>query len=78
MPSRYWSNQFITNKHEGVGIKEYNKNDSKYSNDIDDIYENIAENNADTQRNILIAFDNMIADTLRNKRLNPVVTELFI
>ena len=27
---------------------------------------------------ILIVFDDMIADMLSNKRLNPVVTELFI
>ena len=27
---------------------------------------------------ILIVFDNMIADMLRNKKLNPIVTELFI
>ena len=27
---------------------------------------------------ILIAFDNMIADMLGNKKLNPIVTELFI
>ena len=26
---------------------------------------------------ILIVFDNMIADMLSNKKLNPVVTELF-
>ena len=29
-------------------------------------------------RKILIVFDNIIADTLSNKNLNPVVTELFI
>ena len=27
---------------------------------------------------ILMAFDNMIADMLGNKKLNPIVTELFI
>ena len=26
----------------------------------------------------MIAFDNMIADVLSNKKLNPIVTELFI
>ena len=29
-------------------------------------------------RKILIVFDNIIADTLSNKNLNPVLTELFI
>ena len=30
------------------------------------------------KRQILIAFDNMIADILINKKLNPIVPELFI
>ena len=30
------------------------------------------------KRKILIAFDDMIADMLSNKRLNPIVNELFV
>ena len=30
------------------------------------------------KRKILTIFDNMIADMLNNKKLNPIVTELFI
>ena len=30
------------------------------------------------KRKLLIVFDHMIADMLSNKKLNPVVTELFI
>ena len=30
------------------------------------------------KRKILIVFDDMIADMINNKRLNPTVTELFI
>ena len=30
------------------------------------------------KRKILIVFDDMIADMLSNKKLNPIVTELFI
>ena len=45
---------------------------------MDDIYKNIEEYNPDKKRKILIVFDNMIADMLSNKELNPVVTELFI
>ena len=44
---------------------------------MDDIYENIKEYNIDKKHKVLIAFD-MIADMLSNKRLNPIVTELFI
>ena len=34
--------------------------------------------NTDKKRKILIVFDDMIADMLSNKKLNPIVTELFI
>ena len=50
----------------------------EYSNDMDDIYENIEEYNQNKQRKILIIFDDMNADILSNKNLNPTVTEVFI
>ena len=43
-----------------------------------DIYKTIEEYNPNKRRKILIVFDDLIADMLINKRLNPVVTELFI
>ena len=45
---------------------------------MDDVYKNIKEYNPNKKRKILIVFDEMIADMLRNKKLNSVVTELFI
>ena len=45
---------------------------------MDDIYENIEEYNQNKQRKILIIFDDMNADILSNKNLNPTVTEVFI
>ena len=45
---------------------------------MDDIYKNIGEFNPNKKRKILIVFDDMIADMLTNKTLNPIVTELFI
>ena len=36
------------------------------------------ESNPGNKRKILIAFDDMTADMINNKRLNPVVPELFI
>ena len=45
---------------------------------MDDIYKNIANFNPNKKRKILIVFDDMIADMLSNKKLNPIVTELFI
>ena len=43
-----------------------------------DIYKNIAEYNPNKKREILFAFDDIIADILTNKKFNSVVTELFI
>ena len=47
-------------------------------NDMHDIYKNIEEYNPNKKRQILIVFDDMIADMLSNKKFNPTVTELFI
>ena len=44
---------------------------------MDVIYKNI-EQNLNKKCKILIIFDDMIADIIINKNLNPVVTELFI
>ena len=57
-------------------------NDSKafieFSNEMNDIYKNIEEYNSNKRGKILIVFDDMIADMLSNKKLNPKVTELLI
>ena len=45
---------------------------------MDDIYENIEEYNPNKKQKTLIAFDDMIADMLINKKHNPMVTELLI
>ena len=46
----------------------------EYSNDMQDLYKNIEDYNPGKKRKILIVFDDMID----NKKLNPVVTKLFI
>ena len=43
-----------------------------------DVYKNIEEYNQIKKRKILISFDDMVADMLSNRNLNPVVTESFI
>ena len=72
--------QYLINKREGVGINHFNdpKAFIEYSNDMQDVYKNIEEHNADTERKILIVFDDMIVDMINNKKLNSLVTELFI
>ena len=42
------------------------------------IYKNIEEYNPNKKQNILIVFDDMIADMPINKKLNQIVTDLFI
>ena len=43
-----------------------------------DVCKNIDEYNIDKEHKILIVFDDMIADIIKNKKLNSIVTELFI
>ena len=72
--------QFLINKRESTGLKHFSDSKAfiKYWNDMDDIYKKIEEYNPNKRRKILIVFDYMIADMLNNKKLNPIVTELFI
>ena len=50
----------------------------EFSNDVDDIYKNIEEYNPNKKGKILIVFDNVIANMLSNKKINPVVSKFFI
>ena len=43
-----------------------------------DVYKNIDEYNEVKECKILMVFDDMIADLINNKKLNSVVTEIFI
>ena len=45
---------------------------------MQDAYENIDEYIIDKERKILIVFDDMIADMIFNKKVNSIVTKLFI
>ena len=49
-----------------------------YSNNMQDVYKNIEEYNPGKESKVLIVFDDMIANIINNKKLNPIVTELFI
>ena len=72
--------QYLINKREGVGIDHFNdpKAFIEYSNDMHNVYENIDDYNPDKENKLLIVFDDMIADVICNKKLNSIVTELFI
>ena len=71
--------QLLINKRKSTGLKHFNDPRAfiEYSNDMQDVYENIDEYNIDKKLKILIVFDDMIADMINNKNLNSIVTELF-
>ena len=72
--------QFLINKRKSTGLNHFNdpKAFIECSNDMQDVYKNIKEYNTDKKLQILIVFDDMIADMINNKKLNSIVTELFI
>ena len=43
-----------------------------------DIYKNINYYNLDKENKVLIVFNDIIADMVNNKKINSIVTELFI
>ena len=72
---------FLINKREKTRLKQFNdpKAFTEYSNDMQDVCKYIDEYNADKERIlILIVFVDMIADMINNKKLNSIVTKLFI
>ena len=49
-----------------------------YSRTIDDVYEHLEDYNPTKKRRVIIVFYDMIADMEPNKKLSPIVTELFL
>ena len=72
--------QYLINKTEGFGIDHLNgpKAFIEYSNDMYDVYKKIDEYKPNKDNKILIIFDYMIAGMIHNKKLDSIVTELFI
>ena len=72
--------QLLINKRENTGLNYLNDPRAfiEYSDGMYDIYKNIEEYNPNKKQKILIVFDDIVADILSNKKLNPRVTELFI
>ena len=50
----------------------------EYSNDMQDPCKNIEKYNPGKKQKVLIVFGDMIADMINDKKLNSIVTELFI
>ena len=66
--------QFLNQQRENAGIKHLNdfKAFTECSNTID-VYNNINDYNLTRKKNV---FDEMIADIMNNKKIQPVVNEL--
>ena len=72
--------QYLINKREKVDLNYYGvpKSLIEYLNYMQYVYKNIEEYNLGKKCEILIVFDDIIADMNNNKKINPIVTELFI
>ena len=75
--------QYLINKREKVGLDHFNdpRTFIAYSIDMQDVNKMlmfIEDYNPGKKLKMLIVFDDMIADMINNKKVNPVVTEFFI
>ena len=72
--------QYLINKKEQAGIKNLNDPHAfiEYSNDMNDVLEDINNCNKKRDKKVLIIFDDMIADIMRSEKFKAIVKELFI
>ena len=72
--------QFLINKREQAGIKNLNDPHAfiEYSNNMDDVLDDINNHNKNRDKKVLIIFDDMIADIMRSEKFKAIVKELFI
>ena len=72
--------KILIKKPEDAGIKHLSNPNAftECSNMMDDVYENINDHNSSRKRKILIVFDDIIADIMRNKKFQSIIKELFI
>ena len=72
--------EFLINKREQAGIKNLNDPHAfiEYSNDMDDVLDDINNYNKNRDKKVLIVFDDMIADIMSSKKFKAIIKELFI
>ena len=72
--------KILIKKRENAGRKHLSDPNAfiECSNMMDDVYEDIHNNNLSRKRKILIIFDDMIADIMKNKKFQSVIKELFL
>ena len=71
--------EYLINKREQVGIKNINDPHAfiEYSDDMNDMLDDINNNNKNRDKKVLIVFDDMIADIEHNKQFKRIIKELF-
>ena len=71
--------QFLIKKRKDARIKNLDDPSTiiKYSNTINDVYNDIDDYNPRRKRKILIVFDDMIADIMTNKKFQAIIKDLF-
>ena len=72
--------QFLIKNRENIGIKHLNDSKAFIENSrcMDYVYNNINDYNQNRKRKILIVLDDMIAIITTNKKVQPIIKELFI
>ena len=72
--------QFLINKRKQAGIKNLNDPHAfiEYSNNMDDVLDDINNYNKNRDKKVLIIFDDMIADIMKSEKFKAIVKELFI
>ena len=72
--------QYLINKRKQAGIKSLNDPHAfiEYSNDMNDVLDDINNYNKNRDKKVLIIFDDMIADIMRSEKFKAIVKELFI
>ena len=72
--------EFLINEREQAGIKNLNDPHTfiEYSNDMDDVLDDINNYNKNRDKKVLIVFDDMIADIMSSKKFKAIIKELFI
>ena len=67
--------EFLINKREQAGIKNLNDPHAfiGYSNDMDDVLDDINNYNKNRDKKVLIVFDDMIADIMSSKNFKAII-----
>ena len=71
--------EYLINKREQAGIKNLNDPHAfiEYSDDMNDVLDDINDYNKNRDKKLLIVFDDMIPDIEYNKKFKRIIKELF-